>query len=158
MLPDIEVVSAAVHAAWMDSKRAQGVTTRKAEDGEELMAPYEQLSEKAKQLDRGTVQAVYAAINASASESGLDKALDHAEVIGNVTAALLDLDATYDGNRVTFTFQSTNDAMRYIHKARAIVQERLAAIRALQSPACSVCGARPAESCANLKSPCTRRS
>lgn len=69
MLPDIEVVSAAVHAAWMDSKRAQGVTTRKAEDGEELMAPYEQLSEKAKQLDRGTVQAVYAAISASASES-----------------------------------------------------------------------------------------
>jgi hypothetical protein len=69
MLPDIEVVSAAVHAAWMDSKRAQGVTTRKAEDGEELMAPYEQLSEKAKQLDRGTVQAVYAAINASASET-----------------------------------------------------------------------------------------
>lgn len=63
-LPDIEAVSAAVHATWMDSKRAQGVTTRKAEDGEELMVPYDQLSEKAKQLDRGTVQAVYAAINA----------------------------------------------------------------------------------------------
>lgn len=62
VLPDIETVSAEVHAAWMDSKRAQGVETRKAEDGEELMVPYDQLSEKAKELDRGTVRAVYAAI------------------------------------------------------------------------------------------------
>ncbi len=65
-LPDIEVVSAQVHSAWMDSKRAQGVTTRKAENGEELMVPYEQLSEKAKDLDRGTVVAVYAAIESLA--------------------------------------------------------------------------------------------
>lgn len=61
-LPDIELVSSAVHAAWMDSKLTQGVTSRKAEDGEELMAPYELLSEKAKELDRGSVRAVYAAI------------------------------------------------------------------------------------------------
>jgi len=61
-LPDIEIVSAEVHAAWMDSKRAQGVTSRKAEDGEELMVPYDALSDKAKELDRGTVRAVYAAI------------------------------------------------------------------------------------------------
>lgn len=61
-LPDIEIVSAKVHEAWMESKLAQGVTSRKAEDGEELMVPYEQLSEKAKQLDRGSVQAVYNAI------------------------------------------------------------------------------------------------
>lgn len=55
--------------------------------------------------------------------------LDHAEVIGNVTAAMLDLDVTYDGNRATFTFLSTNDAMSYIQKARRIVEERLALIR-----------------------------
>ncbi len=61
-LPDIEAVSAEVHAAWMDSKRTQGVTTRKAEDGEELMVPYEQLTERSKELDRGTVRAVYSAI------------------------------------------------------------------------------------------------
>lgn len=61
-LPDLELVAAEVHGAWMDSKRAQGFTSRKAEDGEELMAPYEQLSEKAKDLDRNTVRAVYAAI------------------------------------------------------------------------------------------------
>lgn len=61
-LPDIETVSAAVHDAWMAGKRANGVTTRLAEDGEELMVPYDQLSEKAKELDRGAVRAVYAAI------------------------------------------------------------------------------------------------
>ena len=43
-LPDIEKVSAEVHQAWMDSKLTTGVTTRKSEDGEELMVPYEQLS------------------------------------------------------------------------------------------------------------------
>ena len=66
-LPEIEIVSAAVHEAWMESKRAQGVTTRLSESREELMVPYQQLSEAAKQLDRGTVQAVYAAIRASAA-------------------------------------------------------------------------------------------
>lgn len=63
-LPDIEHVSAKVHEAWIASKAAQGVTSRKAEDGEELIAPYAQLSEKAKELDRATVRAVYAAIEA----------------------------------------------------------------------------------------------
>lgn len=61
-LPDIELVSAEVHAAWMASKRAQGIASRLSETGEELMVPYEQLSEPAKDLDRNTVRAVYAAI------------------------------------------------------------------------------------------------
>ena len=67
-LPDIEVVSAKVHEAWMESKRAQGVTSRQSETGEELMVPYEQLSETAKELDRATVRAVYEAIRAAAAE------------------------------------------------------------------------------------------
>lgn len=62
-LPDIELVSAEVHAAWIQSKLAQGITSRKSEEGEELMVPYDQLSEKAKELDRATVKAVYAAID-----------------------------------------------------------------------------------------------
>jgi hypothetical protein len=66
-LPNIETVSSKVHESWMESKRAQGVTTRLAEDGEELMVPYEQLTEKAKELDRGTVKAVYAAIEAASA-------------------------------------------------------------------------------------------
>lgn len=70
-LPDIEIVSAEVHLAWMLAKQAQGVTSRKAEDGEELMAPYEQLSDKAKDLDRQTVRAVYAAIE-RAAQAGAD--------------------------------------------------------------------------------------
>jgi len=65
-LPDIELVSAKVHEAWMESKRAQGVDSRKSETGEELMVPYEQLSEPAKELDRATVRAVYEAIRAAA--------------------------------------------------------------------------------------------
>jgi hypothetical protein len=64
-LPDIELVSAKVHEAWMDSKHAAGVSTRKLETGEELMVPYDQLSDAAKELDRGTVRAVYAAIEAA---------------------------------------------------------------------------------------------
>ncbi|MBC7931458.1 MAG: hypothetical protein H7Z38_12920 [Rubrivivax sp.] len=67
-LPDIEEVAAKVHEAWMEAKRAQGFTSRKSEDGEELMAPYEQLSEEAKELDRSTVRAVYAAIRALKAE------------------------------------------------------------------------------------------
>jgi hypothetical protein len=69
-LPDIEVVSAKVHEAWMESKRAQGVTSRQSETGEELMVPYEQLSEQAKDLDRSSVRAVYDAINATLDDGG----------------------------------------------------------------------------------------
>lgn len=61
-LPDIEMVSDKVHEAWMKSKKEQGVTSRKSEDGEELMVPYPHLSQKAKDLDRNTVKAVYKAI------------------------------------------------------------------------------------------------
>jgi hypothetical protein len=61
-LPDIEIVSAKVHEAWMEAKRKQGVHSRKSESGEELMVPYAQLSEAAKELDRGTVRAVFRAL------------------------------------------------------------------------------------------------
>jgi hypothetical protein len=67
-LPDVEEVSAKVHEAWMDAKRRAGVTTRKSESGEELMVPYEQLSEEAKELDRSSVRAVYDAIRALKKE------------------------------------------------------------------------------------------
>ena len=41
---------------------AQGVTSRHSEFGEELMVPYADLSESAKDLDRATVRTVYTAI------------------------------------------------------------------------------------------------
>jgi hypothetical protein len=58
-----EQLAAKVHEQWMASKRAQGVTSRRSESGEELMVPYESLSESAKDLDRGTVQAVLGALD-----------------------------------------------------------------------------------------------
>jgi len=59
---DIEAISAKVHEQWMENKRGKGVTTRKLESGEELMVPYSELSEEAKELDRGSVLAVIRAI------------------------------------------------------------------------------------------------
>jgi hypothetical protein len=67
-LPDIETVAARVHKAWIQQKLEGGVTTRISESGEELMVPYEALSDPAKELDRATVRAVYAAIQATATE------------------------------------------------------------------------------------------
>jgi signal transduction protein with GAF and PtsI domain len=67
-LPDVEEVAAKVHEAWMNAKRARGVTTRTSETGEELMVPYEQLSEEAKELDRSSVRAVYDAIRSIKNE------------------------------------------------------------------------------------------
>lgn len=61
-LPEVEEVAAVIHSAWMDEKLAQGITSRKADDDEELMVPYEQLSEKARASNRNLVRTVYAAI------------------------------------------------------------------------------------------------
>lgn len=67
-LPDVEKVCSRVHDAWMKTKQSQGVTSRLSEKNEELMVPYDQLSEEAKDLDRGTVNAVYEAINEEMKE------------------------------------------------------------------------------------------
>lgn len=61
----VDQISAKVHEAWMQTKRTQGIESRKSESGEELMVPYDQLSEAAKDLDRGSVRAVLEAIEAS---------------------------------------------------------------------------------------------
>lgn len=61
----IEEISAAVHEAWMQTKREQGVSSRLSEWHEELMVPYGRLSEKAKDLDRSTVRAVLKAMPAA---------------------------------------------------------------------------------------------
>jgi len=68
-LPDIEEVAAKVHEAWLQAKRAQGVTSRRSETGEELMVSYDLLSESAKELDRQSVRAVYSAIEALAKKT-----------------------------------------------------------------------------------------
>lgn len=58
----VEAASERVHAAWVANKIALGITTRKSESGEELVVPYDELSEEAKELDRITVRAVIAAL------------------------------------------------------------------------------------------------
>lgn len=63
-LPDIELVAAKVHQAWIEAKLAAGITTRPAADGREQMVPYADLDDDLKELDRATVRAVYAAIQA----------------------------------------------------------------------------------------------
>lgn len=60
----VEELSAAVHDAYIATKHAQGVTSRRSETGEELLVPYDALSEAAKDLDRGTVRAMLAALDA----------------------------------------------------------------------------------------------
>jgi hypothetical protein len=62
---DVEGIAARVHGAWMRTKLAAGVESRKSESGEELMVPYEQLSEAAKEMDRASVRAVLAAMPAA---------------------------------------------------------------------------------------------
>ena len=62
-LPDLELVAEQVHNAWVETKKSQGITSRPSEFGEEQMVPYSMLSERAKDLDRGTVRTVYAAIS-----------------------------------------------------------------------------------------------
>lgn len=63
ILPDIELVASKTHEAWMEHKLSLGIKSRKSEKGEELMVPYEKLSEESKNLDRSAVRAVYRAIN-----------------------------------------------------------------------------------------------
>lgn len=60
----VESVSSKVHEVWMENKKKNGVYTRQSETGEELMVPYDMLSENAKDLDRGSVKAVLDALQA----------------------------------------------------------------------------------------------
>ena len=69
-LPDIETVAELVHDAWRQAKLLQGITSRLSETGEELMRPYAELSEAAKNLDRIAVFTVYEAIRTVRARSG----------------------------------------------------------------------------------------
>jgi hypothetical protein len=69
----VEAISAQVHQDWMATKHAQGVTSRPSETGEEQMVPYADLSEAAKDLDRGTVRSVLGALDALGYRVSLDR-------------------------------------------------------------------------------------
>lgn len=59
----VERLAEAAHEGWMQSKLADGITSRVAEWGEEFMRPYGELSEAAKEIDRSSVRAVLRAID-----------------------------------------------------------------------------------------------
>lgn len=61
VLPNIEKVCEKVHNRWMEDARGKGITTREHE-GEELMVPYDQLSDKGKEHVRNKVNNLYQAI------------------------------------------------------------------------------------------------
>jgi RyR domain-containing protein len=63
-----KTLARAAHDAWRESKALQGIASRQSEWGEELMVPYEALSDKAKDLDRGTVRGVLKAIERAGFE------------------------------------------------------------------------------------------
>lgn len=56
----VDRVAADVHAAWVEAKHAQGITSRLSSDGVEQMVPYDDLPDHIKELDRATVRAVLA--------------------------------------------------------------------------------------------------
>jgi hypothetical protein len=65
----VEVLSARVHDAWVYTQVVAGRTSRLATDtGEEMMVPYDTLSEIVKDYDRTTVRAVLDALD----EAGFD--------------------------------------------------------------------------------------
>jgi ribosomal protein L40E len=67
---ETELAAERVHDNWVQMKLAAGVTSRLSESGEELMQPYAQLSEAAKELDRGTVRAVLDALRSQPTPTG----------------------------------------------------------------------------------------
>lgn len=100
----VEAVSAEVHAAWMRTKAAQGVTSRRSETGEELMVPYAELSEPAKDLDRQSVLAVLAAamplVEAEQERRWRDRIADEINAITMHDIARLGGDGDAYGNSI----------------------------------------------------------
>lgn len=69
-LPKPDQVAQLIHDEWMSSKRERGIHSRLSPSGEELMVPYSQLSNEAKELNRALVRTVYLAIDSLAGSNG----------------------------------------------------------------------------------------
>lgn len=68
----IEELAEQVHDEWMEAKRAQGITSRPAEDGTEQMVPYDELPDAIQELDRVAVRTVLNALKARGYHVVLD--------------------------------------------------------------------------------------
>lgn len=54
----IELMAEGAHEAWMEGYLAEGITSRLAVWGEEFMVPFDQLSERGKELDRRIMRGI----------------------------------------------------------------------------------------------------
>lgn len=61
-LPDIDKVCEKYHEDWMKTKQAAGIQSKVNSDGEELMKPFNELTDKAKEYTRNVVNGTYNAI------------------------------------------------------------------------------------------------
>lgn len=68
-LMNLDAICERVHAEWMNFNRRSGAESRLSVWGEELMKPWNDLSERAKDLDRCTIRAVLDAFNAPAQQA-----------------------------------------------------------------------------------------
>lgn len=69
--PDtIEAVSAKTHEQWIETNRRRGVASSRSQSGEELLRPYSQLSESAKEIDRAIVRVVLNAFAETEEQGG----------------------------------------------------------------------------------------
>lgn len=54
----VEAMAESAHNAWWTAYLDMGITSRKAEWGEEFMVPYDELTERGKDLDRVIMRAI----------------------------------------------------------------------------------------------------
>ena len=54
----VAIMAEPAHEAWMLAQIKEGVTSRKAEWGEEFMVPWEKLSERGREFDRVIMRAI----------------------------------------------------------------------------------------------------
>lgn len=80
-LPPLDDVARHLHEEWVKDKLLHGILSRlSAENNEELMVPYAELSEHGKELNRAPVRQVYAAIiawSAKQSAPAQDRPMTH---------------------------------------------------------------------------------
>jgi hypothetical protein len=121
-LPKREVVAEQMHGKWCHQKLARGVTSYKIETGEEVMKAYDKLSEAAKDLDRGMVDAFFEILDEQAADTTRttaqcredmgEMAKEFAEMIDGMSARdLLDVAQRFTGflRKLEVLNNDTND-------------------------------------------------
>lgn len=64
----VEIMAEPAHDAWMAAQTREGVTSRKAEWGEEFMVPFDVLSERGREFDRVIMRAILDAFDRNGYE------------------------------------------------------------------------------------------